>query len=187
VVSLAGRKLQAAEPKLTRPYQSPRYPSHSLRRGCGAADVALRARAPGAAALSVLRRKTDGRCPCDPFLAVLRQRRRRRGGLTPAYLVTRVHVESSPEAMIPAAIFHVVAVLSGHGQSGGAGLAHCRREIGEGCTERGQAVHSPIRCHRDHWSERRSLSSLRGRRGPVVGGLAGSEGAAGILLQILGL
>ena len=36
-------------------------------------------------------------------------------------LVARVHVEASPEAMIPAAIFHVVAVLSGHGQSAGEG------------------------------------------------------------------
>jgi hypothetical protein len=35
-------------------------------------------------------------------------------------LVAGVHVEASPEAMIPPAVFHVVAVLSGHGQSAGA-------------------------------------------------------------------
>lgn len=37
--------------------------------------------------------------------------------LAGAYLVAWIHVEPSPEAMIPTAIFHVVAVLSGHGQS----------------------------------------------------------------------
>ena len=120
MVSLARRKLQAAERKLTRPCQSPKCLCHSLHRGCGAASVALWARAPGAAGLSVPRRRTGGRCPCDPFLAVYRVSaasggERNRAGAT--YLVARVHVEPSPEAMIPAAIFHVVAVLSGHGQS----------------------------------------------------------------------
>jgi hypothetical protein len=42
------------------------------------------------------------------------------GGAAAAHLVARVHVDASPEAMIPAAVFHVVAVLSRHGQTAGA-------------------------------------------------------------------
>jgi hypothetical protein len=53
--------------QLTRPCQSPRCPSRSLHRGCGAARLAASARAPGAAGLSVLRRRIGGKCPCGPF------------------------------------------------------------------------------------------------------------------------
>ncbi len=36
-----------------------------------------------------------------------------------AYLIARVHVDASSIAMIQPAIFQVIAVVSGHGQSGG--------------------------------------------------------------------
>lgn len=80
----------------------------------------------------------------------------------PAYLVARVHVDASSEAMIPTAIFQVVAVLGGHGQSGSRVSSRCAQCAEHRRTERGGAVHSPIRCHRHHWS---SLASRNGASG----------------------
>jgi hypothetical protein len=78
--------------------------------------------------------------------------------------------------MIPAAVFHIVAVLSGHGQSGALGqfvwpeqscMSHGAG--GQRCTQ-----HSPIRRHRDHWSEGSRLvqitqSCLTTGASPVAG------------------
>ena len=66
-------------------------------------------------------------------------------------LVAGVHVEASPEAMIPPAVFHVVAVLSGHGQSAGAASV-C---LSGGSVVRREGGNPPSRRHRDHWSDNR--------------------------------
>jgi hypothetical protein len=52
------------------------------------------------------------------LLGLLRVSQERAVGFAPAYLVARIHVDASPVAMVPAAVLQVVAVLSGHGQSG---------------------------------------------------------------------
>lgn len=106
------------------------------------------------------------------------------GGARAAYLVTGVHVEASPEAMVPAAIFHVVAVLSGHGQSGGgrvsrvvvcgsaAWLGQCRAHCRRGCRGSHRAGRSSTLTH--------SMSSCSLERAAVAGQPQGrKKGAAG--------
>lgn len=126
--------------QLTRPCQLPRCPSHSLRRGCGAARLAAWAPAPGAAALSVRQRRTGGKCPCGL------SRARRRG---------------------------TCRGLSGsHDTSGRFPCSCCSGRARAICGRRvslrawyGERGHTPIRSHRDHWSEQ----SISGE-----GGLAGT-------------
>jgi hypothetical protein len=107
-----------------------------------------------------------------------------------AHLIARVHVDAPTEAVVDAAIFLVVAILSGHGQTAstgqllrcsaiaccavwcganGAAAASARRQRrGNGRTERGARLHSPIRCHRNHWSSRTSREASRARERRLI-------------------
>ena len=76
------------------------------------------------------------------------------GSAAAAHLIARIHVDASPEAMIPAAVLQVVAVLGGYGQTAravshllgpqvAASSARGQRR-GGGRTERGQGCTHPF-------------------------------------------
>lgn len=108
-----------------------------------------------------------------------------------AYLVAWVLVDASPVAMVVAAILKVVGVMSGYGQS-----AVSSQLVASALTMRagaGAAVHSPIRCHCDHWNdveqqtglvggERRLINRLVRRAGVWcrAGGSAGQKTACAV-------
>lgn len=97
-----------------------------------------------------------------------------------AYLVAWILVDAAPVAMVVAAVFEVIAVVSGHGQSAasvsgklaawamtaGAASRAARAPTRDGRSHgAGRAVHSPIRCHCDHWDDVEQQTAARAGAG----------------------